>query len=143
VKRKALISRSFTAITAFLRAKAPQQRVISIAFVEVDQQKTAPQSYALSSANRRSPFDYVWFTRADDEHRCEKFKSQLDRMKTQIERRRDVTAAHPNRRYTPPTVRFSGVVSFVITLVVKLYRMRMVVAPAERAGERGGSTASR
>jgi hypothetical protein len=57
-------------------------QVISISFVEVDQQKTEPQSYPLSYPNGRLPFDYVWFTpRVDDEDPCEKFKSQLDRMK--------------------------------------------------------------
>ena len=60
-------------------------QVISISFVEVDQQKTEPQSYALSYPNGRLPFDYVWFTpRVDDEDPCEKFKSQLDRMKNNI-----------------------------------------------------------
>ena len=69
-------------IPVHLRTKAPQKRVISIAFVEVDQQKTEPQSYGLSYPNRRSPFDYVWFTpRVDDEDPCEKFKSQFERMK--------------------------------------------------------------
>ena len=43
-------------IPVHLRTKAPQKRVISIAFVEVDQQKTEPQSYGLSYPNRRSPF---------------------------------------------------------------------------------------
>jgi uncharacterized iron-regulated protein len=69
-------------IPVYLRAKAPEKRVISIAFVEVDKQKTEPQSSALSYANGRWAFDYVWFTpRVDDEDACEKFKSQFDRMK--------------------------------------------------------------
>jgi uncharacterized iron-regulated protein len=69
-------------IPIYLRAKAPEKRVISIAFVEVDEQKTEPQSYTLPYANGRLPFDYVWFTpRVDDEDPCEKFKSQVDGMK--------------------------------------------------------------
>lgn len=69
-------------IPVYLRQKTPDKRVISIAFVEVDEQKTEPQSYALPYPNGRLPFDYVWFTpRVDDEDPCEKFKSQLDRMK--------------------------------------------------------------
>ncbi len=69
-------------IPIYLRAKAPEKRVISIAFVEVDEQKTEPQSYMLPYANGRLPFDYVWFTpRVDDEDPCEKFKSQFDGMK--------------------------------------------------------------
>jgi len=69
-------------IPIYLRAKAPEKRVISIAFVEVDAPKTEPQSYALSYPNAHLPFDYVWFTpRVDDEDPCEKFKSQFDRFK--------------------------------------------------------------
>ena len=68
-------------IPVYLRQKAPDKRVISIAFVEVDKQKTEPQSYALPYPDGRLPFDYVWFTpRVDDEDPCEKFKFQLDRM---------------------------------------------------------------
>jgi uncharacterized iron-regulated protein len=69
-------------IPVYLRQKAPDKRVISIAFVEVDKQKTEPQSYALLYPDGRLPFEYVWFTpRLDDEDPCEKFKSQFDRMK--------------------------------------------------------------
>ena len=69
-------------IPVYLTAKAPQKRVIGIAFVEVNKQKTEPQSYALAYPDGRLPFDYVWFTpRVDDEDPCEKFKSQFDRMK--------------------------------------------------------------
>lgn len=69
-------------IPVYLEAKAAGKRVISIAFVEVDKQKTEPQSYALSYPNGRWPFDYIWFTpRVDDEDPCEKFKSQFERMK--------------------------------------------------------------
>jgi uncharacterized iron-regulated protein len=69
-------------IPVYIRAKAPDKRVISIAFVEIDTQKTEPQSYALPYLNGRLPFDYVWFTpRVDDEDPCEKFKSQFERMK--------------------------------------------------------------
>lgn len=69
-------------IPVYLRARAPEKRVMSIAFVEVDKQKIDAQSYALSYPGGRLPFDYVWFTpRVDDEDPCEKFKSQLERMK--------------------------------------------------------------
>ncbi len=69
-------------IPVYIRAKAPVKRVISISFVEVDKQRTTPQSYALPYPDGRLPFDYVWFTpRVDDEDPCEKFKSQFDRMK--------------------------------------------------------------
>jgi len=71
-------------IPVYLTAKAAGKQVISIAFVEVDDQKPEPRNYAL--ANGRLPFDYVWFTaRVDDENPCEKFKSQFEHLK----RRRD------------------------------------------------------
>jgi uncharacterized iron-regulated protein len=69
-------------IPVYLRTKAPAKQVVSIAFVEVDQQGTEPQSYALPYPDGRFPFDYVWFTpRVDDEDPCEKFKSQFNRLK--------------------------------------------------------------
>jgi uncharacterized iron-regulated protein len=69
-------------IPVYLRQKTPDKRVISIAFVEVDKQKTEAQSYALPYPDGRLPFDYVWFTpRIDDEDPCEKFKSQFDQLK--------------------------------------------------------------
>ena len=69
-------------VPVYLKAKAPSKRVISIAFVEVDKEKTEPQSYAPPNTDGRLPFGYVWFTpRVDDEDPCEKFKFQLDRMK--------------------------------------------------------------
>jgi uncharacterized iron-regulated protein len=69
-------------IPVYIRAKAPDKRVISISFIEVDKQKTNPQSYTLPYPDGRLPFDYVWFTpRVDDEDPCEKFKSQFDQLK--------------------------------------------------------------
>ena len=69
-------------IPVHLAAKAPGKRVISIAFLEVDDQKTEPPDYALPYPNGRLPFDFVWFTpRVDDENPCEKFKSQFEQLK--------------------------------------------------------------
>ncbi|HVO92836.1 MAG TPA: ChaN family lipoprotein [Terriglobales bacterium] len=69
-------------IPVYLRSRAPGKPVISIAFLEVDKQKTDPQRYGLPYPNGRLPFDYVWFTpRLDDEDPCEKFKSQFDQLK--------------------------------------------------------------
>jgi len=74
-------------IPVYLTRNAPKKRVISIAFVEVDKQKTEPQSYALPYPDGRLPFDYIWFTpRVDDEDPCEKFKSQFERMKKPSEK---------------------------------------------------------
>ena len=69
-------------IPAYLTKKAAGKRVISIAFLEVDDRKPEPHNYALPYRNGRLPFDYVWFTpRVDDEDPCEKFKSQFERLK--------------------------------------------------------------
>jgi len=69
-------------IPIYLTAKAPGKQVISIAFLEVDDQKPEPHNYALPDPNGRLPFDYVWFTaRVDDENPCEKFKAQFEHLK--------------------------------------------------------------
>jgi uncharacterized iron-regulated protein len=69
-------------IPVYLAAKAAGKQVISVAFLEVDKQKSEPQNYALLYPNGRLPFDYVWFTpRVDDENPCEKFKSQFEQLK--------------------------------------------------------------
>jgi uncharacterized iron-regulated protein len=69
-------------IPVYLSAKAPGKQIISIAFLEVDNQKSEAHSYALPYPNGRLPFDYVWFTaRVDDENPCEKFRSQFEHLK--------------------------------------------------------------
>ena len=73
--------RSDYGIPVYLTAKASGKRVISIAFLEVDNRKPEPHNYAPHPGDRL-PFDYVWFTpRVDDENPCEKFKSQFERLK--------------------------------------------------------------
>jgi uncharacterized iron-regulated protein len=74
-------------IPVYLTAKAAGEQVISIAFLEVDNQKPEPHTYALPDPNGRLPFDYVWFTaRVDDENPCEKFKSQFEHLKKRSEK---------------------------------------------------------
>lgn len=68
-------------IPVYLAAKAAGKRLASIAFLEVADQKSTLQDYVLPG-DERLPFDYVWFTpRIDDEDACEKFKSQLQKLK--------------------------------------------------------------
>jgi uncharacterized iron-regulated protein len=70
------------AVPIYLAAKAPGKQVISIAFVEVDNQKSESRDYAQAALKGRLPFDYVWFTpRVDDDDPCEKFRSQFDQLK--------------------------------------------------------------
>ena len=73
-------------IPVYLTAKAPGKQVVSIAFLEVDNQKREPHDYAPPYLDRRLPFDYIWYTaRVDDEDACEKFKSQLEHLKKRSE----------------------------------------------------------
>jgi uncharacterized iron-regulated protein len=70
------------AVPTYLTAKAPNKRVISVAFLEVVRGKTAPVEYAPAQSEGRLPFDYVWFTpRADDRDPCEQFREQLERLR--------------------------------------------------------------
>ena len=67
-------------IPIYLAAKAPGRQVVSIAFIEVDEQKPEPHRYL--PPNAPAPFDYLWFTpRVDNEDSCEKFKSRFEKFK--------------------------------------------------------------
>jgi uncharacterized iron-regulated protein len=69
-------------IPVYINQHAPKKRVVSIAFVEVDKQRSRPQEYAPPYGSGRLPFDYVWFTpRIDDDDPCEKFKSHFENLK--------------------------------------------------------------
>lgn len=68
-------------IPIYIKQHAPKKRVVSIAFLEVDEGSRRPQEYAPQYGGRL-PFDYVWFTpRIDDEDPCEKFKSHFENLK--------------------------------------------------------------
>jgi uncharacterized iron-regulated protein len=69
-------------IPVHLAAKAPGKQVISIAFVEMDDQKQDLQKYLGANKSDRPAFDYLWFTtRPDNQDPCEKFKLQLQKFK--------------------------------------------------------------
>jgi uncharacterized iron-regulated protein len=88
-------------IPVYLTEKAANKRVVSIAFLEVDNQKTELQKYALRYRNGRLPFDYVWFTpRVDDEDPCEKFKIPVRQSKkSAVTRKRRLQALTGNQVY--------------------------------------------
>jgi uncharacterized iron-regulated protein len=72
--------RSDYGIPAVLRENTVKKRIVSVAFVEVEQGKLEPRFYGASN-DGRLPFDYVWFTpRVDNEDPCEKFRSRFQRM---------------------------------------------------------------
>lgn len=69
-------------VPIYLAATAPGKRVVSIAFIEVEESKHEPREYTQPSPGSPAPFDYLWFTpRVDNEDPCEKFKAQLERMR--------------------------------------------------------------
>ena len=69
-------------IPAYLASKAVGETVVSLAFVEVRDGVTEPPAYARRFGQNTLPFDYVWFTpRLDDQDPCEKFRSELERLK--------------------------------------------------------------
>jgi hypothetical protein len=59
-----------------LAALAPDARVLSVAFVEVRDDRQDPGSYAERFGAATLPFDFVWFTpRVDDSDPCERFRT--------------------------------------------------------------------
>jgi Haem-binding uptake, Tiki superfamily, ChaN len=72
--------RSDYGVPSVLRAKTANKGIVSIAFLEVEEEKLEPRHYAAAS-DGRLPFDYVWFTpRVDNEDPCEKFRSRFERL---------------------------------------------------------------
>lgn len=58
-------------VPAYLSARAPGLRIVTIAFLEVTQGQDQPADYARSFGTDVLPFDYAWFTpRYDDVDRC-------------------------------------------------------------------------
>jgi uncharacterized iron-regulated protein len=59
-----------------LAALAPGARVLSVAFVEVGDDRQEPGSYAERFGVATLPFDFVWFTpRVEDRDPCERFRT--------------------------------------------------------------------
>jgi hypothetical protein len=59
-----------------LAAVAPGARVLSVAFVEVRDDRRDPGTYAERFGAATLPFDFVWFTpRVDDRDPCERFRT--------------------------------------------------------------------
>jgi uncharacterized iron-regulated protein len=71
-------------VPAYLAGKAPDASVVSLAFLEVSQDKLDPPAYAAWFRRQTLPFDYVWFTpRVDDQDPCTAFKEQLKKLQKQ------------------------------------------------------------
>jgi uncharacterized iron-regulated protein len=71
-------------VPAYLAGRAPDASVVSLAFLEVIQNKLDPSAYATRFRRQTFPFDYVWFTpRVDDQDPCTAFKEQLKKLQKQ------------------------------------------------------------
>jgi len=69
--------RNDRAVPWHLRATAPMQTILSVAFVEVQSGRNAPSDYGQAGL-----FDVLWFTaRVEDEDPCAKFGESLQRMR--------------------------------------------------------------
>jgi uncharacterized iron-regulated protein len=68
-------------IPVYLASGTPEASVISVAFLEVSQDRLEPTAYAARFRRHALPFDYVWFTpRVDDDDPCATFKDQLQQL---------------------------------------------------------------
>ncbi|MFN2348636.1 MAG: ChaN family lipoprotein [Thioalkalivibrio sp.] len=65
-------------VPAYLARLAPERRLASVAFVEVDPARPVASDYANSAG---SPYDLLWFTRrSSPDDACEAFRKQLEGM---------------------------------------------------------------
>ena len=67
-------------IPYYLHSEKPETKIISIAFIEISQDKLKATDYAedWNTKTKKLPFDYVWFThRAEREDQCEKMRAYM------------------------------------------------------------------
>jgi uncharacterized iron-regulated protein len=75
-------TRTDRGVPVYLAEDLADDQALSLAFLEVDDERTDPCAYAASFASERLPFDFVWFTpRFDDSDPCEQFRSQLEKLR--------------------------------------------------------------
>jgi uncharacterized iron-regulated protein len=68
-------------VPAYLTHKSPGISVISVAFLEVSQDRLEPTPYSTRFRRQTLPFDYIWFTpRVDDDDPCAAFEQQLKKL---------------------------------------------------------------
>ncbi|MEX2206119.1 MAG: ChaN family lipoprotein [Myxococcota bacterium] len=66
----------------YLARRAPEQRVLALAFSEVPRGAAETDDPARRAAELGSEFDLVWFTpRVDDEDPCERFRHELEKLR--------------------------------------------------------------
>ena len=68
-------------IPAYLASRMPEASVISVAFLEVSQDRVEPTAYAARFRRQTLPVDVVWFTpRVDDDDPCAAFAEHLKKL---------------------------------------------------------------
>jgi uncharacterized iron-regulated protein len=71
------------AVANILREKAPDAKVVSLAFVEVDPERAAPSDYMKAAPGLEKPFDFIYLTpRADLTDHCAELEKQLKAKKS-------------------------------------------------------------
>ncbi len=66
------------AVPATVASLAPQARIITMAFIEVEDGETDPAGYASNFSAATVPFDFVWFTpRANDRDYCASLRERF------------------------------------------------------------------
>ena len=68
-------------IPTYLASRTPEASVISVAFLEVSQDRLEPTAYVGRFGRPTLPFDYVWFTPpVNDDDPCAAFEEQLKKL---------------------------------------------------------------
>lgn len=79
--------RSDRAVPLYLARRAPGRSVLALGFAEVPADDASTEDLERVAAQRRPGLDLIWFTpRVDDEDPCERFRDQLEKLRTQPER---------------------------------------------------------
>jgi uncharacterized iron-regulated protein len=75
-------TRSDRGVPMHLAALAPGRAIFSLAFIEVDDEKTDPLDYGEGYGTQTPPFDAIWFTpRANDDDPCAELINMMKRKK--------------------------------------------------------------
>ena len=74
--------RKDSAVPSFIKQKLPDATITSIAFFEVDPERSSPADYVETIAGLGKPYDFVYFTpKADLVDRCAEMKKHMETMK--------------------------------------------------------------
>jgi uncharacterized iron-regulated protein len=71
------------AVPSLIRQKQPDAKIVSIAFLEVDPDRTTPADYSLAVDGLGQPFDFIYLTpRADLTDQCEEMRKFMEKRKS-------------------------------------------------------------